>query len=335
MATDKRLSEVFQSAKKIPFDDNSKLIFFSDCHRGDNTWADDYAHNQKLHFHALQKYLEEGFTYIEIGDGDELYENRRFADIRLAHSHIFWLMREFFNNNRLYLIYGNHDIERRNPEVVKKTLSTFYDEQTQKDEPLFEGIEVHEGVILQHEDSEEEIFLVHGHQGDLINDQLAWLGRFFVRHVWRHLQLAGLKDPTSPAKNFRKRGSVERKIIAWVREKNQMTICGHTHRSVFPNQGEPLYFNTGSCVHPRCITGIEIVGGNIALIKWWNTPDPSGLIKITKETLEGPRKLADIWDRYQVKIRRKYHEECSRTQWRLNQRIISGWSDCRSSRFRL
>jgi hypothetical protein len=57
-------------------------------------------------------------------------------------------------------------------------------------------------------------------------------------------------------------------------------IAGHTHRPVFANlslterrlmetgigsrgvrgkaEADPIYFNTGSCVHPRCITGIEI-----------------------------------------------------------------------------
>jgi UDP-2,3-diacylglucosamine pyrophosphatase LpxH len=41
-------------------------------------------------------------------------------------------------------------------------------------------------------------------------------------------------------------------------------ICGHTHRSVFPNSGEAPYYNTGSGVHPRCITGIEIADGALA-----------------------------------------------------------------------
>ncbi|MBU4455849.1 hypothetical protein KJ586_05065 [Patescibacteria group bacterium] len=28
------------------------------------------------------------------------------------------------------------------------------------------------------------------------------------------------------------------------------------------------YYNTDSCVHPRCITGIEITPGAFTLIKW-------------------------------------------------------------------
>ena len=78
MSTSNRLTEVFNSSKTVDFDDSSKFILFSDCHRGDNSWADDFAHNEKLFFHALSYYYNEGFTYIEIGDGDELWENKKF-----------------------------------------------------------------------------------------------------------------------------------------------------------------------------------------------------------------------------------------------------------------
>ena len=291
MSTSKRLTEVFESAKEIPFDDSSKFILFSDCHRGDNSWADDFAHNQNLFFHALNRYYNEGFTYIEIGDGDELWENKRFADIRRAHSHVFWLMGEFHKENRLHLIWGNHDIERKDPKKVEETLYRYYDDRKERYEPLFDGIEVHEGLVLRHTGTDNRIFLVHGHQGDLIDDRLWWLGRFFVRNLWKHLQLLGVNDPTSPAKNFEKRRKVEKEIIEWIKAKDQIVICGHTHRSMFPDEGEPPYFNTGSCVHPRCITGIEIQNEEIVLIKWWVKPKDDGALYVEREVLEGPKKL--------------------------------------------
>ena len=67
-ATSRRLTELLATAPVIPFDNSDRFILFSDCHRGDNSWADDFAHNQGLHFHALQHYLEQGYTYIELGD---------------------------------------------------------------------------------------------------------------------------------------------------------------------------------------------------------------------------------------------------------------------------
>ena len=45
-------------------------------------------------------------------------------------------------------------------------------------------------------------------------------------------------------------------------------IAGHTHRPVYPNVGENLYFNDGTCIHPDGITCIEIENGKITLVKW-------------------------------------------------------------------
>jgi UDP-2,3-diacylglucosamine pyrophosphatase LpxH len=293
MSTSKRLTKVFESAKKITFDDTSKFIFFSDCHRGDNSWADDFAHNQTLLFYALQHYYARGFTYIEVGDGDELWENKRFKDIRQAHSHVFWLMSKFHQEKRLHLIWGNHDIEHQDPQKVKENLHQYYDDRTGEPKPLFEGIQVHEGLVLRHLDTDGRIFVVHGHQGDLMSDRWWRLGRFFVRHLWRHMQLLGVRDPTSPAKSFEKRERVEKEIMAWIQANEQMIICGHTHRSWFPEEGKLPYFNTGSCVHPRCITGIEIQNGEITFIKWWFAPNDDGMVCVKREIPDGcgPKKL--------------------------------------------
>ncbi|MBC8264345.1 MAG: metallophosphoesterase family protein [Anaerolineales bacterium] len=300
MSTSKRLTEVFRSAEEIPFDDSSKFVLFSDCHRGDNSWSDDLAHNQILLWHALKRYYEDGFTYIEVGDGDELWENKKFEDIRKAHSHLYWQMRQFHQENRLYLIWGNHNADWKEPKNVEKHLYGFHNERTGENEPLFDGLTAHEGLVLRHSDTGNSIFVVHGHQGDLLSDRLWRLSRFFVRYIWKPLQMLGIKDPTSPAKNFKKRREVEQKIIGWIEaavapNDNQMIICGHTHRPMFPQVGEPLYFNIGSCVHPRCITGIEIQGGKIELIKWWVKPDDeSGMLRVTKETKMGPKRLQDF-----------------------------------------
>ena len=298
MSVSSRLTEVFKSAETLEFDDSSKIICFSDCHRGDNSWADDFAHNQTLFFYALRYYYEAGFTYIELGDGDELLENRSFTTIQQAHSHIYWLLHQFYVDHRFHLLFGNHNIQWKDPQNVEKYLNSYYDDRAHEWKPLFEGIKVHEGLKLRHADTGHQLFLVHGHQGDFMSDTAWRLGTFSVRHVWRHLQIVGLHDPTSPAQNFKKRGKVENDIIAWIQQHRQPTICGHTHRSMLhePDPDLPPYFNTGSCVHPRCITGIEIMGGQILLTKWWLAPNPQGLIKVSREELAGPYLLRDYFE---------------------------------------
>lgn len=297
MSTFNRLTKVFNSSKELQFDNSSKLIFMSDCHRGDNSWADDFAHNQNLMFTALSHYFNKGFSYIEIGDGDELWENRKFSTIRRSHSHIFWLLRKFYLKNRLYMIYGNHDIVKKNKKYVEKNLYSYYDDRQEKREQLFENIKIHEGLIFKFKDSENKIFAVHGHQGDLLNDTLWPLSRTLVRYVWRPLELYfGYHDPTSPAKNFKKKRSTEKRIIKWVKAKNQMVIAGHTHRPMFPATNEPLYFNDGSCVHPRGITGMEIENGEISLVKWSIKSNDNGLLYVDREIITGPKKLESYFN---------------------------------------
>ena len=63
----KRLDKAYNEAKCVPFDDNSKFILFSDCHRGDNSFADDFANNRNIYFHALNHYYNEGYSYLELG----------------------------------------------------------------------------------------------------------------------------------------------------------------------------------------------------------------------------------------------------------------------------
>ena len=294
MSINKRLSEVFESSEIIPLNDSSKFILFSDCHRGDNSWSDDFSHNQNVFFHALQYYYNKGFSYIELGDGDELWENNRFSDIVQAHKNIFWLMRNFHNDNRFYMIWGNHNINWKKQKNVEKNLYQYHDERENCNKPLFVDIKVHEGIILEHSTFCKKLFLTHGHQGDLMCDYLHGLSKFLVRHLWKHLQLLGFKDPTSPAKNNKKRVKIEKEIIDWAKINNQIIITGHTHRPRFPNEGKPLFFNAGSCVHPRCITGIEIQNDKITLIKWWIKPNDYGALYVTREILSGPMKLKDL-----------------------------------------
>ena len=295
MNSKRRLDRAFKNALVVPFDDTSKFIFFSDCHRGDNSFADDFANNRNIYYHALKHYYKEGFTYCELGDGDELWENISFKTIFRSHKNIYELLQLFFRERRLYMIWGNHDMVYRDPDYVKKTLSSYFDTKTRHEVPLFPEIEYQEAVLLKHSNTGQSIFLLHGHQGDFMN-YVGWrINRFLVRVLWKPLQVIGISDPTSPAQNFKETIKVERRIKKWIlQNNNQFTIIGHTHRPRFPEVGEPLLFNDGSCVHPRSITGIELENGSITLIKWQIATTEDGILKIIRVPLEGPQKLTDF-----------------------------------------
>jgi predicted phosphodiesterase len=290
----KRFDNAYTSAKVIDFDDSSKFIFFSDCHRGDNSFADDFANNRNIYFHALTHYFNEGFQYCEIGDGDELWENISFKNIFEVHQDVYMLLKQFHKENRLHMIWGNHDMVYRYPEYVKKHLSTYFDENLGEDVELFCDIKYNEGIVLKHSETKQEIFLTHGHQADWWNYTFWKWSRFMVRILWKPLQIMGIADPTSPAKNYKELIKIERRIKKWILDNNNLiTIVGHTHRPRFPKPGDIAFFNDGSCVHPRSITGIEIVHGKIALIKWEIYTKEDGTLQIVKTILEGPKKLID------------------------------------------
>ena len=295
MSSKSRLNKAYKKAKRISFDNNSKYILFSDCHRSDNSFADDFADNRNIYYHALKHYYNEGFQYCELGDGDELWENISFQPILEAHKNVYKLMKQFHDEERLHMIWGNHDMVYRDPKYVEKHLSTYFDPKIGEDVELFCNLTYHEAIVLENTETNQEIFLAHGHQGDWWNYIFWRWSRFLVRILWKPLNVMGIADPTSPAKNYKELIKVERRIKKWIVENNNiLTIVGHTHRPRFPEPGDIAFFNDGSCVHPRCITGIEIENGNISLIKWQIATKDDGTLQIVKVLLEGPKKLIDF-----------------------------------------
>lgn len=292
MYTKAKLNHALKTAKRIPIDENTKIIMFSDVHRGDNSLSDEFAHNQTLYHYALEYYYKRDFTYIELGDGDEMWEHKHFRHIRYAHSDIFLLLKKFYDDHRLEYIYGNHNMEFRYRSSVKRNLYQYKDEFTDKIEPLFPGIKVLESIILEHESK--DIFLLHGHQGDFTNDQLWLMNRFFLRYFWRFMHVVGFRNPASPAKNIHHRHTLEKRYSKWIRENDQMLIMGHTHRPKFSEKGDLPYFNTGTCVHPRNITGIEIENNKIQLIEWKIGIEDDGGLQVQRRIIRGPRLISEI-----------------------------------------
>jgi UDP-2,3-diacylglucosamine pyrophosphatase LpxH len=295
MNTLERISYIFDSAIQLPFDNASRIVLISDCHRGDGGRADDFRKNRPIYQAALMHYYQRKYTYVELGDGDELWENKDYGEIIQANSGTFKLLSRFYQENRLYFIYGNHDILKRSGAFVKEYLYEYHSQHDQSSCPLFENIKVHEGIVLCHRVTNDKILLIHGHQVDFLNYELWRVSRFLVRYLWRPLNLYGVNDPTRTAKNYEKKDKIDRMLLKWVKSNKCMLIAGHTHRPIFPEIGQPPYFNDGSSVHPSCITAIEIVKGDIRLVKWSMQAREDGTLYIGRDVLEGPRKLVDYF----------------------------------------
>ena len=291
----KRISNIFESAIQVPFDDTSRIVFMSDCHRGDGGHADEFRKNRPIYQAALMHYYNENYTYMEIGDGDELWENKDYYEIIHANGGIFKQLSSFYKEERLYFIYGNHDLVKKNNDYVKDNLYGYYSEHRKHNIPLFENLKIHEGIVLYHRITKDKILLIHGHQVDFINNELWRLSRFLVRYLWKPLNYYGINDPTRTAKNYKKKNKVDRMLLKWVSNNKHMLIAGHSHRPIFPEIGQLPYFNDGSSVHPSCITAIEIIAGQIRLVKWSMKARDDGTLFVGRDLLAGPSVIREYF----------------------------------------
>ena len=266
----RRLDQILKSAPELPFDDSSKIILLSDAHRGDRGAHDEFAPNEDLFVHALSHYATAGFTYIELGDGDDLWQTPRFSDIEQAYPRVFALLHKFQQQQRLHLILGNHEVQGRQYYRANKGEWT-----------------VGEGLVLRHRETGQRLFAVHGHQIDfwcdqlsLLTQQLVWSARWGPQQM-RRAAGSFASQQRRTLINFAtsvwarwysgQQQKQAQQMIDWVKSRRQPTIVGHTHIPLFPNRDHAPCFNTGSCINPGYLTGIEIQDGVLRFVKWFTT----------------------------------------------------------------
>ena len=322
------LTNLYRTCREDPvwIDSGSRLVFMSDCHRGNGGWGDDFARNRLLFLHALGHYRGLDFTYVEVGDGEELWENSSFAAIHWAYSEVYIRLGYLHSQGRLIFIWGNHNNLWRNPSRVRSDLMPamwmYFDGRVSPlledlgrrrvmemaagatpppDRPLLRPLRTREGVVLRHRETGGEILVTHGHQGELWSHRVWPLSRFLVRRVWRMLQNAGMRPRITPAGNYALMRETESRLTHWCRRTGIPLIAGHTHRPELPSPDDPPYMNCGSCVHPRCITALEIEDSNVSLVKWHvSTQTAEGFaegaeLRLMRTVLEGPVPLREYF----------------------------------------
>jgi UDP-2,3-diacylglucosamine pyrophosphatase LpxH len=293
----RRLDNTLNAAPVLEFDDHSRLVFFSDLHRGDNGPADAFRPNRALFLSALGHYEREGYSYVEVGDGDELWKNRDLAQVRIAHRPVYRIMERLREAGRLTVLVGNHQLVRMGRRLAVAA-------------PEFQ-----EAVLLKHRDRGTQVLVTHGHQADSLPARAYGVVRLAVRYFWRYLQSLGLPtalpdsdEPLSVSPilgaliwSRHNQASIENRIAGWLAKVDHLAIiCGHTHRPAFAAAGALPYYNTGSGIQPGIITGLEIADGAISLVSWTNRMKEgpgaqllrSGLVR--RVVLAGPSLLNSI-----------------------------------------
>ena len=290
----------------IDFDlQKDKYIIFSDQHKGARNGADDFRLAAPTYVAALNYYNSHLFSFINLGDCEELWENLLF-NVKKHNSEQFAAEKAFVQRDAFIKIIGNHDLYWGNDPLAGLELEAVFGKK----------IKAYEGVILRTviNGRSIRIFCTHGHQGDANSDG-NWFSKFFISKIWGPLQAYLQINPNEPSNNDYKKTLHNEIMYEWSSEQEDiLLITGHTHQPVFEslthierlyrqmeiarlksdavtmekirletvafqkrfdtllldyNKILPTYFNTGCCCFSDGdITGIEIEGGFIRLVKW-------------------------------------------------------------------
>lgn len=290
----------------VPFDlSTGKFIIFSDEHKGARDFADDFRLAEKNYLNALDYYFNNGFQFINLGDCEELWENK--PDIVMEKNKAgFQAEMRFSQQGRYYRIFGNHDLQWKFEFPRMRFLK-----------PVFgDALKIYEGILLTttYNNRQYSIFCTHGHQGDQRSDGNVF-STWFVAAVWTPIQRFLEISINSTSDSFELVDKHNVIMYEWsATQKDLLFISGHTHKPVFASLDHierltkqlekatakqdretiqnleaelekrkaeyagkqfhktmviPSYFNSGCCCFTDGdITGIEIEEDNIRLVKW-------------------------------------------------------------------
>jgi predicted phosphodiesterase len=209
----------------LPFDiHKDKFIILSDQHKGARDGSDVFALAEKNYLAALAYYYENHFFYINLGDSEELWENL-FITVKRHNKATFDMERKFLLKKAFIKIYGNHDLYWDNDPLAAINLQKIYGQK----------VNIYEGVVLKTTTTKKplEIFMTHGHQGDLQSDG-NWFSKWFVSDIWAPFQSYLRINPNTPANNNQLKTAHNRIMYQWSsKRKNMLLITGHTHQPVF------------------------------------------------------------------------------------------------------
>jgi predicted phosphodiesterase len=275
----KALSDLFRNIKEEPgkkgviltLRKNSRVIIFSDQHRGAKNGADDFMKAETAYLAALDHYFENNFQFISLGDSEELWENT-LNQVKKYNKITFESEKRFILQDRFFKVFGNHDLFWDNNPIASQLLRTIYEKK----------LRVFEGIILEKDNKEAArqkkvvsdpfsflkkkpavddddlpmancpltIFLTHGHQGDASSDG-NWFSKFFVANIWAPLQSYLRINFNTPAYDEDLKTAHNLIMYEWsAKYKSLVLITGHTHQPVFESLTHPekLYKELGDAI---------------------------------------------------------------------------------------
>jgi len=282
-----------------------KVVVFSDLHLGGGGRRDDFLPNGELLSAALRRhYLPGRYTLVLNGDVEEL---QRFylPQIRRQWAGFYALLEEFARLGRLERLVGNHDaelavlgdpypaprlLESLRLELGKESFLLFHGHQASYLQTRFIGLvsillryvanplgirnrtvsrssrrrfRVERRVYAFARGRRQAVLIGHTHRP--LFESLSKLDdlRFRIESLCRLI----------PSAAARRRPALERELAARKDELEQVLARrgGEEGGSLYDSPLlVPCLFNSGCCIGKRGLTGLEIAGGGIALVHWFD-----------------------------------------------------------------
>ncbi|GAC1419515.1 MAG: metallophosphoesterase [Flavisolibacter sp.] len=290
----------------IPFNaKKDKFIIFSDQHKGAKNGADDFMLCEPSYLSAMEYYYQNDFFFISLGDCEELWKNN-LAQIKKNQKPSFSWDKAFIEKNRFIKIFGNHDLYWQNDPFAhfqlkeiygldipiyegvllqttfnKSSLNVFCAHGHQGDlvsdgnwfskffisriwAPLQDLLKInpntpaydaqlktlHNSIMYDWSAKQERLVLITGHTHQPVFESLT-----HIESLYQELFLAQQKQ--------------DEPLIISLEKEIQARKFEYNHVSNNYINLKPTYFNSGCCCYDDGdITGIEIEGGCIRLIKW-------------------------------------------------------------------
>lgn len=295
-----------KSGSMFAFDMKSQsVIIFSDQHKGARDGSDDFALAELNYHTALDYYNGRNFFFVNLGDCEELWENTIFSVMK-HNKKTFAKEKQFVDRNAYCKIIGNHDLFWKNDPFAQRFIKKMYgrelkifesivlrmqlehqwldifcthghqgDKQSDGNAfskwfvsnvwgPLQSFLEIntnspstntelktlHNEMMYQWAIKRAGVMLITGHTHQPVFRSLTHLERLYL----------SLEE----AQQVHDQASITKIEAEIPRRKREYNFVNHSFRNM-----DPSYFNTGCCCfEDGTITGIEIDGGFIRLIKW-------------------------------------------------------------------
>jgi len=290
----------------IRFDINQgSIIIFSVKHKGGRNGADDFVLAEPNYLAALEYYDQHEYHLVCLGDSEELWENQLHT-VRDSYPTTFELERNFVRRKRFSKVLGNHDLYWGNDPFAWWQIRKIYEEDVRIDEGLIletkvedkalhifcthghqgdaqsdgnwfskffvariwaplqaylrinpntaaynnEKKTLHNEIMYEWSAEQKDMLLITGH-----THQPVFVSLTHIERLYRQLQFARLNEDEKEIEAIEQ--EIKRREVEYPSVAVDYLIM------------KPTYFNSGCCCFvDGDITGIEIGGGVISLIKW-------------------------------------------------------------------